>query len=175
MAETYKFTKGSGGFSKAGLSPDEIASELLRIEKKYGSLQSETVLQMSEDPSATLHDCFVWDDTQAAHSFRMWQVRKLIRSVVIERPSKRKGRVVQIALMHSATDSEGNSGYFNFSKVENDEMLYLSALQTMFTQLTSLDNSIEGLKQLAPKSQKAKIAKVGSAVKTVSKAAEALS
>ena len=39
------------------------------------------MLKDGENPESPLHECFVWDDTEAAHLHRLTQARKILRSI----------------------------------------------------------------------------------------------
>lgn len=48
-----------------------------------GELTPELVLAEASDPEHELHERFVWDDTEAAHRYRLTQAGHLIRSVKV--------------------------------------------------------------------------------------------
>lgn len=55
--------------------------ELLRLYNRDGKLTAEQVVSEATDPSSPLHGAFEWDDSMAAHRFRLDQARDLIRRV----------------------------------------------------------------------------------------------
>jgi len=58
--------------------------ELEKIRKAHnGVLEAGHVVEAASEPSHPLHDAFEWDDTQAAHQYRVWQARQMIRVIVI--------------------------------------------------------------------------------------------
>lgn len=58
---------------------DDIKLELEQLtEKSGGVLFPERVVDFARDPSTALHAKFTWDDTAAAHQWRLMQARKLI-------------------------------------------------------------------------------------------------
>lgn len=60
-----------------------VVVELKRIAKENGGLlQPETVVEEARDESSPLHSRFTWDNTEAAHQYRIWQARQLIRVLV---------------------------------------------------------------------------------------------
>ncbi len=87
--------------------PAQIAGEYLDglKEKHDGVLTPEVVLETSRDTDAVLHPCFEWDDSKAAESYRLYQARKIITSLVvtIDTPNKEAKTVnalVNVAPLH---------------------------------------------------------------------------
>lgn len=63
---------------------DRVESELKRLESRAGTLTPESVIEAARNDKSALHGYFDWDDTIAAHKWRIEQARTLIRSVKIE-------------------------------------------------------------------------------------------
>lgn len=76
------------------VSADVAGKELEKIEKKYGEVTSELVLQSATPEDSPLHSIFEWDDRKAAHSYRLQQASVMIcnlaREVESEEDSKPK-------------------------------------------------------------------------------------
>lgn len=66
--------------SEAGIS---VADELHKLYTKAGELTPEAVEAKARNPRSPLHGYFEWDDTRAAHLYRLEQARQLIRTVRI--------------------------------------------------------------------------------------------
>jgi hypothetical protein len=47
-----------------------------------GVLSPADVVEDARNPNSPLHDLFIWDDTAAAHSYRILQAQTIIRTVV---------------------------------------------------------------------------------------------
>lgn len=56
-----------------------IVTRLNEISGTAGTLTPEAVLADAADPTSVLHSCFEWDDSKAAHQYRLDQARGLIR------------------------------------------------------------------------------------------------
>jgi len=57
--------------------------ELKSIANKHGGvLLCENILTYARNPKTKLHDWFNWDDTEAAHQYRLEQARLLLRVTV---------------------------------------------------------------------------------------------
>lgn len=62
-------------------SPEErkaVVERLIALEEK-GVLRPDAVVEDARDPASPLHSHFQWDDSKAAHAFRLEQARRLIR------------------------------------------------------------------------------------------------
>jgi hypothetical protein len=61
----------------------------------HGHLTAVIVLEAAEPPEHPLHDRFTWDDTDAAHKYRLQQAGQVIRGFKIRRPTA-DGRVIKV-------------------------------------------------------------------------------
>jgi hypothetical protein len=68
------------------LSQQIIEKELLRIQRKYGTLTPPLIVQESRPQGAALHKHFVWNDTKAGKAYREWQARQIIAVVTFQHP-----------------------------------------------------------------------------------------
>jgi hypothetical protein len=69
-----------------------------------GLLHIGSILEAAADPASPLHDHFEWDDTEAAHRYRLGQARQLIRAQKI---SVRIGPAVIRSVAYVPADSSG--------------------------------------------------------------------
>jgi hypothetical protein len=75
------------------MTKDDIRKELSKIYKKNGSVDAETVVDVAKSPKSPLHACFEWDDTKAAHKYRLVQARTIIRSIGVEVKGDKKSLI----------------------------------------------------------------------------------
>ena len=62
-------------------NPKDVADQCLEdIEKKYGKVTTELLLQEASNPGHPLHKRFEWDDSIAAHKWRLEQAAQIIRA-----------------------------------------------------------------------------------------------
>lgn len=61
---------------------DAVLGELLKL-KRAGLLLPEDVVEAAKPETSPLHTYFEWDDSEAAHRYRIWQARMLINTRVI--------------------------------------------------------------------------------------------
>lgn len=59
---------------------EEVIDELLSLSKN-NELSAEIIVEKAKDKNNPLHDLFEWNDTEAAHSFRLYQARVLVNEV----------------------------------------------------------------------------------------------
>lgn len=148
--------RNENSITNKGLSPEQIALELERIEKRDGVLTPAVLVKESEAPEAPLHNFFTWDDDEAARKFREIQARVLIKSVVVEQTTT-EGQTVTVALMHNATDDSGRQGYYSFVNIASNAQLFRSALSHLESHLGNVRKSIRELQQLQPSEQLSKL------------------
>lgn len=61
----------------------QVAGEYLeKLEEENGSLTAELVLEESRAETATLHNCFDWNDSTAAEKYRVEQARYILRNII---------------------------------------------------------------------------------------------
>ena len=91
---------------------ERIKTELDEIMLAHGGLLNPShVVEHARDPGTTLHSQFVWDDSDAADKYRLWQARQIISNyhVVCTTP---KGQVVQVsAYVSLPEDRKSGGGY----------------------------------------------------------------
>jgi hypothetical protein len=74
----YRWKEGS----RISLPPEIAGSHLEQLRSDHGHLTAEMVLEDARPAKSPLHDAFTWDDSEAAHKYRLEQARYIIRSVV---------------------------------------------------------------------------------------------
>jgi hypothetical protein len=62
----------------------EAIAEIKAIEDRQGRLTPEQIVEAAQNTSSALHGCFCWDDSEAAHKYRIEQARELLKRVKIE-------------------------------------------------------------------------------------------
>jgi hypothetical protein len=63
---------------KQRLDKTIVQRELKKIQSKDGRLTADATVQAARDPKNPLHKAFEWDNTRAAHKWRLEQARTLI-------------------------------------------------------------------------------------------------
>ena len=107
------------------------ALEVVRDANPDGLLVPEEVVLAAGEPGSPLHDEFEWDDGAASHKYRLWQARKLIARVIIERPD----RASMPAYVSVSIDRIDRGGYRRTDLVMSDEGLREAMLKTAMQEL----------------------------------------
>ena len=87
---------GKSNLAKKIDLPMTITDELRFIQtNNNGTLQPHHVVEYAKDPETLLHDKFEWEDSKAAHQYRLWQARKVIslELVIVDSNPGGSGRV----------------------------------------------------------------------------------
>lgn len=61
----------------------DLKEALEVVQARHGTLTAEIVVKEAESPDSPLHRYFAWDDEEAAHQYRLFQARALIRRVKV--------------------------------------------------------------------------------------------
>ena len=77
---TYKYR---AGFRPALKNPQIVGDKLQELRDQNNGLTASMVIEEAKHKSSVLHDAFDWNDTSAAHQWRLHSARHLMRSVEI--------------------------------------------------------------------------------------------
>lgn len=98
----------------------EVIDAIKSLEKSSGELLPEDVVKSARDPESPLHAYFEWDDTEAAHKYRMSQARGLIRRLKTE--VNHYDYVIKAPVYVRDPDvPHGDSGYVAIAAVRREE------------------------------------------------------
>lgn len=126
--------------------PAQKAGEYLReLKETHGVLNKRILLDESRDDEALLHDCFEWDDTAAAESYRLDQAQKFISNmvcVVVDDHGVEKNKEPVRAFVNTAKQENAESGAF---------VPLVEALSEESTRKIVLDNALRELSSLRKK------------------------
>lgn len=125
-----------------------IIKELTEIARANGGvLKAEVVVEVAADKSSPLHSWFEWDDTEAAHQWRLQQARQLIR-VCVEtwEPNQEPVRV----FVNLTTDryQEEGGGYRSTAVVLANAKMREQMLQDALEELGRVKKKYAQLKEL---------------------------
>lgn len=125
---------------------NKIINELKRIAvENDGILRPETVVAEARPRKSPLHNQFVWNDTKAAHEYRLWQARHLIR-VVVEVIEGIEGKH---EVFVSLTTDRKDSGYRIMTDVLSDTDMRRQMLHDAMRELKMFQKKYIRLKELA--------------------------
>tara|TARA_Y100000034_G_C6789445_1_gene353346 strand:+ start:151 stop:651 length:501 start_codon:yes stop_codon:yes gene_type:complete len=78
---TYKYR---AGYRPALKNSQVVGERLQELRDKHEGLTASIVVKDAKNKNSILHTAFEWDDSKAAHEWRLHSARHLIRSVVTE-------------------------------------------------------------------------------------------
>lgn len=137
---------------------DIIIQELNRIASKSGGiLKPEIVVEEASREDSPLHSRFTWDDSEAAHQYRLEQARRLIRVTVQFIPNvSNEPERIWVSLKQDQNNEGG--GYRTLvsvlSDVELRKQLLNEAMEDMdrfeekYSHLTELSEVFKAMKRI---------------------------
>ena len=99
-----------------------LIGELERIKTKYGKLTPEIMVKEATSPRNPLHKYFEWDDTVAAHQYRLQQSRVMI-GWIHEEVAGADGETITRRSYLSCNDSLLGKVYMHTSEILNNKDL----------------------------------------------------
>lgn len=76
-----------------------------------GLLRPDDVVRYAANPQTALHSKFTWDDTAAAHQYRLWQAREIIQVAVTTVPGLRRNFRVFVSMQDDRQEKGGGYRY----------------------------------------------------------------
>jgi hypothetical protein len=136
----------------------EVIEELRRIQDSNGGLlRAADVVMEASRPGSPLHDHFNWDDTEAAHQWRLQQARQLIRVSVAYLPFDEPHYQVRAFVSLTPDRQREQGGYRAMVSVLNapserqqlllDALEELNRLKIKYHNLTELDSIFRGIER----------------------------
>ncbi len=125
-----------------------VRKELAQIAKQNGGvLKAETVVEFAKDESTALHSQFNWDDTAAAHLYRIHQAKNLIRVQVIFEPRTEEKMQVYVSLPLDRKEDGG--GYRRMVDVLSSEDRRKQLLEMALAEFTVFQQKYSRITELA--------------------------
>lgn len=112
-----------------------------QLNRAYGGITQEDVVDDAKSPESPLHDYFDWDDGLASHQWRLRQAQKLFRSITVmtidqaEEVATTRQRV-NLTFVDPETEEPGRA-YIAISVVDDDSDLRMKYLQGGIRELRS--------------------------------------
>ena len=115
---TYKYR---AGFRPALKDPQIVGDKLQELRDKNNGLTASIVIEEAKHKTSVLHGAFEWDDSKAAHEWRLHSARHLMRSVEIVITKEEGGIRSLPAFVFVKTDD--GPRYETLAVVQSDEEL----------------------------------------------------
>lgn len=124
-----------------------IEKALRAIAAKHGVLRAEDVVDEAKSPKHPLHGRFTWDNSEAAHQYRLMEARQLIRVCVEVIGDGIEPSPVFVSL--SSDRLKDGGGYRVTSDVMGDAALREQLLKDALFELNQFQKKYRQLRQLA--------------------------
>jgi hypothetical protein len=144
MAVRYAWSPGARYSGDA----QKVGTEIERIRKAgAGMLEPEAVLEHARSHNSVLHGYFEWDDTKAAHQYRVGQAGDLIRAVQVDvtRSNVEPPKTIRAFV---SVKQGGERSYTSTLHALSDEQLRAQVLATAWAELLALRRKYEHLEEL---------------------------
>ena len=129
------------------MKSNKVISELKKIAHQNGGLlQPETVVEAARPVSSPLHSRFEWDNGSAAHQYRIWQARQLIRVSVELLQGTKESIEVFVSLIPDRERESG--GYRIMTDVLSDSQMRAQLLKDALNELEIFQDKYKRLKEL---------------------------
>jgi len=125
---------------------EAIRAELERLQSN-GVIRPADVVEAAREEASPLHGLFNWDDTEAAHQYRLLQARKVLQVYVTVEEAGGTNVRAFVSLTQDRTKEGG--GYRSMVDVLSDDALRAQLLQDAFVNLKNLRKKYQNLQQLA--------------------------
>jgi hypothetical protein len=123
-----------------GIDPDLAEKEFKKIEKRFGKITPETVLEAARSKKALFHPLFEWEDSVAAEQYRLQQARTIINNIEITIISD--GEEKTYPMLEIVPSEDGRRQYKNIVNLSFNEIEYVKeqTLKTLIATKTKLLN-----------------------------------
>lgn len=122
-----------------------IKAELDRLNAD-GVIRPADVVEAARNKRSALHDCFTWEDTEAAHQFRLIEARNLLRVYVLT--EKVQGMNVRAFVSLTSDRVKDGGGYRTIADVMGDAELREQMLADAVVQLRNMQKRYKTVQQL---------------------------
>ena len=130
------------------MKKNKVITELKRIARENGGLlQPEVVVEEARPKSSPLHSRFTWDDAEAAHAYRIWQARQLIRVSVEVLAGTKTEMDVFVSL--SPDRQRDSGGYRIMTDVLSNQEMRAIMLKDALAELELFHEKYQKLKELS--------------------------
>lgn len=125
-----------------------VQKELKRLTKD-GVIQPADVVKAASNPKSAMHHLFTWDDSKAAHEYRLYQARQILRTYVVVEDAPTKTTVRAFVSLRPDRHKEGG-GYRHIADVLSDEQLYQQMLRDSLQEIRGLQVKYQRIRELRP-------------------------
>jgi hypothetical protein len=120
-----------------GVDPNTAEDELKRIRGKYGYLTADVIVKESESKKAILHNCFIWNNSEAAARYRIHQARILLNNIQVNVITD--GEISKIEVYEIVSRKEGyrHIETFDFNDVQQIRLRVAREIEALQKKLSN--------------------------------------
>lgn len=118
-----------------------VREELQGIYDKHGDLRPTVIVRQAADPESPLHSCFEWDESRAAHEYRLHQARKMLAKFKIVTENGEE-RLVHVPRIRLDGEPEGEGKYRAMSAVLRVEDERARSLRELLRMVRGLNERV---------------------------------
>ena len=122
------------GYRPALKDPQAVGDKLQELRDKNEGLTASIVIEDAKNKNSVLHGAFEWNDSKAAHEWRLHSARHLMRAVITKELDSSGEIRYQPAFVFVKT--EEGPRYETIAIVQSDEELRHQVIQRAFVELT---------------------------------------
>ena len=126
-----------------------IKDELEIIEKRTGTLRPVDVVKYAENPNTELHSKFVWDDSKAAHAYRIVQAQHIIRVTVSVIDDSRSNKMQRVYVSLPSDRTNGGGVYRTLVSVMSDDTKRSELLKLAMKEAIAFKEKYNQLEELS--------------------------
>ena len=131
---------------RGGVKAQAAGTHMEKLRKKKGALTAEIIVEDARSERSPLHPAFEWDDSVAAHEFRLDQARYVLRSVVTVDESQPEGKPMRAFVV---VNELGEDAYQPLYVVMADATLRQQVLSRAKRELQQWEERYRDLEELA--------------------------
>lgn len=128
-------------------NPQKSGELFERLAASEEGLTAATLLEASKPVDAPLHDDFTWDDSEAAHEWRLHQSRNFINALVVVPVQQTEEKQEPQRAFFITTEAHK---YEPITAIVQEQSKYDALLIQAFRELTAFRKKYESLKELQP-------------------------
>ncbi len=137
-----------------GAPTAEVAVEYIaNIRKKRGGITPQLLVIEASKSRSPLHDCFEWDDTQAAKEYRDIQARQILRFLIVAEVEDEEENTENFVRAYVAaseiTEDEESNVYLTIEEIRSDEDLDRQYKEQLLDELREVKQRIKAYKEFS--------------------------
>lgn len=107
VPKIYRWKGSESPSENASIVGNEVARLMSECEERKETLDPGMVVSVAEDPANPLHSRFCWDNTKAAHLYRLIQARMLLERIEVSTQARKSDPPKWLPVVISPKQGEG--------------------------------------------------------------------